>query len=978
MSLSIAGAIMFVFRRWELQRLSCLLLAVGAGCPTAAAAALQYSYDYRGNHGPFVSAAAACSDVGVVAIDGANYYVPVPPPGIPRALISASMIANGMCHIKYSATSETGYFFTNEFDWPIVAAPPASPRPEVEPGPSNSRSCQRLPSGIYVGNPIMPATGEKILSQADYVGEGFDALSMVRSYRSGGLIGPTTAGSPAGLGQPWLHNHWVALKQDGAAGSAGSTAQVLFGDGTVRAFGWDVATGIWAATNGADTLVPNGAGLLYKRLDDDSLWQFDSAGKLLTVTQRNGWVRTYSYSTAATPPAVAPVAGLLIAVSNQFGRTLNLAYNGAGQLVRVKTPDERTVRYVYDGSTSSARLAKVIYPGGTSRAYIYDMETPQLLTGITDEKGNRYETIAYDSQRRGTSTQLAGGADLHTVSYGTGGAVTVTDPRGTQRTYNYGTAKGKLAVTGADKPDGPESSSAASRVQDTNGFVTQETDFLGVNTLYTWDANRRLPLTVTRAAALPEVQTTATQWHATLRLPVLVTEAGRSTAYTYDSAGNMLTRTVTDTATSASRTATWTYNAQGLPLTETPAGGVTARTYAYYGSTAGFVDTVASDPYFDHVSLLLRTDGADGAVAFTDSSAIPKPVVTGGNARISAAQSKFGGSSMRLDGVRDYVSLPADPSLAMKASDFTIEMWVYKLGNNANTSRLWNPDGDFYADVNLQFDAGGNLVSYGSATGTAWNAWAFATGIPVANNVWKHVALVRAGGTVTLYVDGAGTVLTTALGTTALYDAGKQHTIGGQGVNADRSFNGYIDDVRVTKGLARYTANFTPPTQAFPNTDAVLDPDATGHTAGDLQSITNAAGHVTQFTLYDRAGRVRQMVDPNGIVTDTTYTSRGWINSVTVTPPGGTARTTRYIYDNAGQLTGVIMPDTTTMSYSYDAAHRLTGVTDAKGNTVTYTLDSAGNKTGEQVKDSSGNLQRNITRVYDTLNRVQQVTGASN
>jgi YD repeat-containing protein len=66
------------------------------------------------------------------------------------------------------------------------------------------------------------------------------------------------------------------------------------------------------------------------------------------------------------------------------------------------------------------------------------------------------------------------------------------------------------------------------------------------------------------------------------------------------------------------------------------------------------------------------------------------------------------------------------------------------------------------------------------------------------------------------------------------------------------------------------------------------------------------------------------------------------------------------------------------MSYSYDAAHRLTGVTDAKGNTVSYTLDAMGNKVGEQIKDPQGNLQRNITRVYDALNRVQQVTGASN
>ena len=826
----------------------------------------------------------------------------------------------------------------------------------------------------------MPATGEKVLSQADYVGEGPDALSMVRNYRSGGLIGPVALASMAGLGQPWLHNHWAVLKQDGTAGSADSTAQVMFGDGTARTFSWDVTTSTWTATNGADTLVPDGTGLLYKRLDDDSLWQFDLAGKLLTTTQRNGWVRTYSYSTAVTPLAVAPVAGLLIAVSNQFGRSLNFAYSGAGQLVRVQTPDKQTISYTYDGTTSSARLVKVTYPGGTSRAYIYDIETPQLLTGITDENGNRYETIAYDSQGRGTSTQLAGGANLHTVSYGSGTA-TVTDPLGTQRTYSYGTAKGKLAVISADKPGGAGDGSAVSRVQDANGFVTQETNFLGANIVYTWDTSRRLPLTITKAASLPEAQTTTTQWHPTFRLPVLVTKAGRTTAYTYDNAGNMLTQTVTDTATSMARTTTWTYNTQGLPLTETSPGGSNARTYAYYSSSsANFAASapVSLDPDFDSVSLLLRGDGVDGSTAFTDGSFVPKALSVGGNARISTAQSKFGSSSLYFDGARDYIAVPADQSLAMKSSDFTIEMWVHKLGNSPNHSRLWNADGDMYTDVNLSIDPTGKLVSYGSSNGADWNAWAFATGVAIPDGVWRHVALVRSGGTVTLYVDGVGTVLTTALGTTALYDAGYARVIGAQSTGVDRPFNGYIDEVRITKGVARYAANFTPPTQSFPGALPALDPNEVGHTIGDLQSITNAAGHVTQFTQYDRAGRVRQTIDPKGVVTDTVYTPRGLTSSVTVTPPGGTARTTSYTYDNAGQMTGATLPDGTTLGYSYDAAHRLTSVTDAKGNSVTYTLDNMGNRTGEQVKDSSNTLQRNITRVYDALNRVQQVTGAGN
>jgi YD repeat-containing protein len=628
----------------------------------------------------------------------------------------------------------------------MVCTPVPAVPPETEKLPQKC-DCD----GLQAGNPILPATGEKTASQTDLSGQGADALSLVRHYRSGwaGISGRNLAVNPA-LSQAWSHNHAVSIKWDGVAGTANSVARLIFGDGNVRDFGWDVGSGSWSAGNSADSLAANAAGLLYKRLDDDSLWQFDAAGKLLTVTRRNGWTTSYTYSTSSTPITIAPEPGLLITVGNQFGRTLNFAYNAGSQLASVTAGDGQVISYTYDGTTAASRLLAVTYPGisgGTaSKTYLYENAAfPQLLTGIKDEMDMRLATYAYDAQGRGISTQHAGDADLHTVSYGVAGVATVTDPLGTQRSYNYSTNKGKLAVTGADKPGGTGASSAASRVQDANGFITQETDFQGVTTLYTWDTNRRLPLSTTRAAGLPEVQTTSTQWHATFRLPVLVTEAGRATAYTYDTQGNKLSQTVTDTATSVARTSSWTYNPQGLVATETT-DGIVAQTYAYYGGT--------------------------------------------------------------------------------------------------------------------------------SFSGTA--------------------------------------------------------------------------------------------------------PNEVGHTAGDLQSITNAAGHVTQLTLYDKAGRVRQMVDPNGIVTDIAYTPRGWTSSVVVTPPGGAPRTTAYTYDNAGQLTGVVMPDATTLTYSYDAAHRLTGVTDAKGNTVTYTLDAVGNKTGEQVKDPSGNLQRNITRVYDALNRVQQVMGASN
>ena len=155
------------------------------------------------------------------------------------------------------------------------------------------------------------------------------------------------------------------------------------------------------------------------------------------------------------------------------------------------------------------------------------------------------------------------------------------------------------------------------------------------------------------------------------------------------------------------------------------------------------------------------------------------------------------------------------------------------------------------------------------------------------------------------------------------------------------------------------------------------DPNSVGYSVGDLQSVTNPAGQITQYPLYDKSGRVKQMIDPKGVVTDISYTPRGWVSTVTTTAPGGTPRSTTYTYDGVGQLTGVSQPDGSTLSYSYDAAHRLVGVTDAKGNSVTYTLDNAGNRVAEETKDSTGALQRSIGRSFDALNRVQQVTGAS-
>ncbi len=145
---------------------------------------------------------------------------------------------------------------------------------------------------------------------------------------------------------------------------------------------------------------------------------------------------------------------------------------------------------------------------------------------------------------------------------------------------------------------------------------------------------------------------------------------------------------------------------------------------------------------------------------------------------------------------------------------------------------------------------------------------------------------------------------------------------------------------------------------------------AVGHTIGDLQSVTNAAGKVTQYTKYDKHGQLLESVDPNGVVSTNSYDLRQRLLSTSV---GG--QTTGYTYDLAGQLKRVTRPDTSWIGFDYDPAHRQTAVYDNLGNRIEYTLDNAGNRTGESVKDTTGALRRQLARSIDALGRVQQTTG---
>lgn len=231
---------------------------------------------------------------------------------------------------------------------------------------------------------------------------------------------------------------------------------------------------------------------------------------------------------------------------------------------------------------------------------------------------------------------------------------------------------------------------------------------------------------------------------------------------------------------------------------------------AFPGYTGG------ADYYFSSVVLLLHADGTNGSTTVTDSSPTPKTMTVSGNANISTAQSKFGGASLAFDGSGDWVQTTSNlADFRFGTGDFTVEAFV-------NTSTGNKSIFDFYSGSvsncwQLFIDASGYLTWY-SSSGSGAEAVAAATTTDLRTGTWRHVAACRSGSTLRLFVDGA---LVASATDTRDYNATAitQLAIGAQVFvrNAAYDWNGYIDEVRITKGAARYLGNFATPSAAFPD-----------------------------------------------------------------------------------------------------------------------------------------------------------------
>jgi hypothetical protein len=215
-----------------------------------------------------------------------------------------------------------------------------------------------------------------------------------------------------------------------------------------------------------------------------------------------------------------------------------------------------------------------------------------------------------------------------------------------------------------------------------------------------------------------------------------------------------------------------------------------------------------TDPYFANVSLLLHGDGTNGSTNIIDSSYNPKTITVAGNAQISTAQSKFGGSSIAFDGNGDYLSIPDNDDWDI-SGDYTVEFWARMPSQSTVNYTI-----GYFGTTAIGGASGFALGHYQSTTILSLNGSITQSSAVLLTNTWQHIALVISGASAKVYVDGVSVISTTSATTTT----STSFIVGNFGdLDANRYFNGYIDDLRITRGISRYNSSFTPPTQPFPN-----------------------------------------------------------------------------------------------------------------------------------------------------------------
>jgi YD repeat-containing protein len=823
--------------------------------------------------------------------------------------------------------------------------------------PRQCNDCKDTPSNPKIGNPIDPFTGVKRQVEVDYIGSGPQPLRFERIYHNRLYVLD---------GNHWRHNYSARIEFHNFG-----TVPVAFAHRPGgRSFPYRQTAGVFVPDvdiNDKLTKLTDAGGALtgWEFLEESShtLETYDAAGRLLSIRNRAGLTQTLEYSTALTPPAIATEPGLLIRVTDHFGRQLNFIYDKIGRLVTMQDPAGQSYTYTHYWEDHWNVITSVTYPDSKVRTYHYgELNTAKYrLTGITDENNSRFSYYFYEpSTGMAFKSEHSSGVDSTIVNAsGWPNSLIVTDARGTQRTYTYQTSNGVHLNTGITQPAVGGGTVASAIAYGTNNNVSMRRDFNGNRTNYTtYDLTRNLETSRTEGltsagATTPVTRTIDTQWHASLRLPTQITEkngAGtvlRTTSMGYDTNGNLLTRSVA--AGGNTRTWNYTYNANGSVLTfDGPRTDVSdLTTYTYYDNAAscsgalmgcrGQVETITNAA--GHVTSITEYNAHGQPLTIVDPNGLATTLAYDSRQRLSSRSVGSEITSYDYDGVGQLTKVTL-PDGSFLSYTYDASHRLTEITDNLGNRIVYTLDTMGNRTLEQVRDPLNTLAQTRSRVFNTLNRLSQEIG--------------AASQTTTYGYDNQGNVTSidgplagAADVTTNTYDA-LNRLVRVTDPNLGEVNYGYnaLDQLTSVSDLRSLVTTYS--IDGLGNLNQQVSPDTATTTntydaAGNLLTQTDAKSQLTSY-VYDALNRVTSITYQGGVVHSYQYDQgvNGKGRLTQITEPNST---TQYVYDPKGRLvteTRTINAIAYVTSYAYDSSGRLSGMTYPSGRQVAYTFDALG------------------------------------
>ena len=824
-----------------------------------------------------------------------------------------------------------------------------------------------------VAEPIDVSTGAHLLNKKIMSVQGAIKIAFELSYNS---LNPMD--SVVGYG--WCHSHSIALVE-----GADNTVYVMWPSQRLTQYQPN-GGGTYTNVNGdpQDVLIKNGNGAYTLTDKNLSVYDFNSAGQLITLTNRKGFKLNYTYQSNQLASLTEPISR----------RHIDFTYNAGGYLATISADGCGTASLSYDASHN---LVEVTDPLGHDTLYMYNADHRIVIgvneLGITfftntyDSEGRVIEQddalsstptgkLAYDTNDQGNYVSVYTDRNRNDKAYEHSSQyrlIGLADELGNIKLYTYDSYGNRSAIS-------DESEYVNRFIYDERGNLTKKIDTKNNETDFTYDANNNL-LSIKDA----DGNETLMEYDSNNNLIKITDPPGNVTRYTYNS--DNLLETVTNPRGGVT---IYTYtNGQLYTITD-PTGVVTRYEYDDAGRGIKIIDSdnnTRTKTYDLMGRLLSETDALGNSVAYqyddrgrliqmTDARGSATIYEYDNNDNLIEETDALGQSTeYQYDGEGRLLKV-------IDARGITVKANVY----DARGQKISETDATGNT-VKFSYDARGNLISITDARDKKTN-----NSFDSLNLLLRFIDPLNNEFNYSYNDLGLKTEKTDPLSikTEYKYDSLKRHiqTVGSSAIKASQSFDA---DGNVASLLNSNDNGLTFDYDAAGRLTKITYADGasvtkTYNNRGLVSQLVNGRGQTADYT-YDAANRLISVSDQTGII-DYTYDNNG--NLFTVADSVGTitreydnlnrvikfndvfGNLIQYSYDEVGNIIGITYPGNKKVTYTYDDDNRLTKVTDWAGRETAYTYDANNRLTQIHNADSA-----TVTMTYDVAGRITKYVDTS-